>query len=361
MQRFLLCTVALMVSTSTSSAETPLTTFVSREMAFDGRLERNGATICEISVSQPDQFWTRTGTGCRVDLSDPTPIRIFGDLKGHVSGRVDRSFQPFDLAPWTHMIHESSLPFDERIERHWQSVKDLYGPVPDWEAELYGNDIKKKFLRDNDWMNARWLWGVDQSAFASNAADRNHAALDALNTQPLTQYMLNNGWTEGASIMPRIPSKGTDERAFYDRVLFLHDIEGDGYDLVVWDPAANADEPSFLRLEADDHRRVPYVHFDGRRFEINDLLQGAFTGAWNYGYLSEEDAKPWMQTAAQSAGFDPKNPDVFFADSSNPNGILTLTFEQGRTIPLMRTAIPELRFSGEVWSDYRDAEVIWNP
>jgi len=270
---------------------------------LSGTIQRNGEIICDIALDYehtlPNYPPQKHETGCNLDLSDLSDVRISGEYEGsHSSGRFDETFRLFDISPWTAILRDESLDFGTRIERYFESIKQVDGlytdgvtinriDMPDDAVRALKAEIGADIPAELEALITHDISFYDDN-YIGPAYQRRRSKGAPVAWPTLIELERENGYREN-----ELPQVGSDLRAWYERVRVVYEHIGDGHAPFVWDPAAAQGEAQFFWLEEDTREIFPFEHLDGRPVNaLNTLLTPLFGVGLQEAILIENGLDP---------------------------------------------------------------------
>ncbi|WP_109354747.1 hypothetical protein [Sphingorhabdus sp. EL138] len=320
------------------------------------RIAQGEELLADQGLNVIDQQSSMISTGCEIEICDTMPIRVKGQIKSvNRTGNFDATFVPVDLSPWTGILRDRTLDFGARLDRYQSNIAKLSPNSTSYEFTIEHRELP---VRDMAARVAKEL-GVpvppELLAFVTRRAIVN---TDSYYEGPASRWQSEKESARWPSVTEAeiaegtppeyLPAKGTDVRAFYDRVRVVYVNVGDGIAYIIWDPTACEDQPAFFWIEEDTGETIAFEYSDGKPVSAQDALLAPldWSDRWEYmrtEWLDEDWAEQdyWLVQAIEKAGFDPADKRILPFGMSNTQGHLIIYFEQRRRLPLLRKVVPQ--------------------
>lgn len=338
-------------SASALVAETSVFVEATAPYSLEVRIDRNGETLCDVSMDVTEFDDMPIDTGCSLSTSGNAPMTVSGRVSGaDMRGRFNQTFQAFDMAPVTQALRDTSMDIGARIDAYHQAVLAI------------DPDIGDRFLmRSVDLPHDLSLEGVIADAAVSAGASMPEAMAafvtrkislgDSNYIGPMNQRAMGTAPFDWPSLSEHLvyetlsqedlPPPGTELRAWYDRVRVVFFYLAGNHAMIVWDPVAEAGAASFYSVSMDNYQEPkPFLYADGTPVVAVDALLAP---------LVPKDWQDWFDLYFEDMGIDPESSDQLIYDSSAPQGRFVLQFEQTRGTFMRTKVLPAMQFQNQAW------------
>jgi hypothetical protein len=349
-----LMTVAGLCVAGNAIADVPISIYRYGDFTLDIQVSVDGELVCDedLVVSKVDFY--ANATVCEVDLSGAAELHLVGKIKSDDgTGSFDKTYPLIDFAQYSAVLRDPSLDFGERLDQHRDTLLAFDKSLTNW-IRLDHPDISEASVEQALGPNVMAVMPSEMKAMitrdltVSDTSYISPAFVHRPDTAPrwprLTEAELNGGRPE-----QDLPKQGSELRDWYDRVLVLYEMLGDGVTTVVWDPKATAGDPAFFWLDEDTREVFPFVYADETPASALDVLLIPYE-VNHVRYLTEDDPV-WLIEAAKTLGVTELDPMSYYylVDSSNPNAEISLSFAQKSTMPFFKTVEADIELYLNTW------------